>query len=760
MKNLFTPPTPPDFSPKPAASPAMSSGGTPDEAKHFDIVDLKQYFHIVVKRIWLVALCFVISLAVVVVMMIRQVPVYRCQATMLISGGLPVPSRLQQQEVKLYGDYLATQERIIRSSLLQKRAKERVGWPADQVANLLRNVHIYRDTQTSFLSIVVESLDPIFGAEYANALAEEYIDFKAEERMDTSQATVISLTQQANRLREELKKSDLRVIEYEKENKVIAIQERGNIAARYLAELSAKAAGYRTERMLLEAQQPLITQASDEIVLTTLAAPASSFMGYSMPSIMALGVEATNTAMFTGGAEGLIERGVVAQPSWKSVRRKKSELESELVDLRTKFRDAHPRVQAVLAQIKEYDRELNVELQYALQQYYSELESLEIKEKSALLVEKEWEDQALDVARKAHEYANLKQNVARLQSLYDLVFNRLKEIDISIGIEPESIRIMERAIPAQGPMAPRRMQSIFVAALIGIGVGIMLVFMLEYIDDSIRYPEEITKGMGLPFFGVIPSASWDTEDLRSHILANIDQKSGMAEAYRNVRSALLFSSVNSKTKSLAITSSVPREGKTTTSMNLAVSLAQAGMRVLLVDADMRRGELHKYFGLEAGRGLSDMLIGQIKPESIIQRTPIANLDMITTGPFPPNPAELVLRPELKSFLAYAERSYDKIIFDCPPLMAVSESGILCSMADAVVFVVWAGQTSRKLAKLSVRILQERGANLIGCVLNNLEFGRVGYYYYSTYYGYYDYDYHYEDKADGKKAEKKSENKQG
>ena len=757
MKNLFTPPTAPDFAPKPAFQQSSAQISQQEDAKHFDMVDLRQYFHIVVKRIWLVALCFVISLAVMVVMMIKQIPVYRCTATLLISGGLPVPARLQQQEVKLYGDYLATQERIIRSSLLQKRAKERVGWPSDQIANLLRSVQIYRDSQTSFLSIIVESLDPIFGAEYANALAEEFIDFKAEERMDTSQATVISLTQQANRLREELKKSDRRVIEYEKENKVIAIQERGNIAARYLAELSAKAAGYRTERMLLEAQQPLITQASDEIVLTTLASPSSSFMGYGMPSIVALDPHATNAnASFTTGPEGLIERGVISQPSWKSVRRKKSELESELTDLRTKFQDAHPRVQTVLNQIKEYDRELNVELQYALQQYYSDLEALDIKEKSALLVEKEWEDQALDVARKAHEYDNLKQNVARLQSLYDLVFNRLKEIDISIGIEPESIRIMERAQAAGAPIAPRKIQSIFVAALIGIGVGIVLVFLLEYIDDSIRYPEEITKGMGLPFFGVIPAASWDAEDLRSHILSNIDQKSGMAEAYRNVRSALLFSGVKTKIKSLAITSSVPREGKTTTSLNLAVSLAQAGMRVLLVDADMRRGELHKYFGLEAGRGLSDMLIGQIKPESIIQRTPIPNLDMITTGPFPPNPAELVLRPELKSFLTYADRTYDKIIFDCPPLMAVSESGILCSMADAVVFVVWAGQTSRKLAKLSVRILQERGANLIGCVLNNLEFGRVGYYYYSTYYGYYDYDYHYDDKKADKKQGKKTE----
>jgi len=722
-----------------AAPPDM-----PDESKHFDIVDIKQYFHIIVKRIWLVALCFVISLAVMVVMMIRQVPVFRTSTTLLISGGLPIPAKLQYKEGKSYGDYLATQERILRSPLLRRRAKERVGWPADQVNSLLRSVRVRRDRLTAFVTISVDCLDPVLGAEYANALAAEYIDFKAEERMDTSQATVISLTQQANRLREELKKADLRVLNFEKENKVIAIQERGNIAASYLAGLASKAAGYRTERMLLEAQQPLINQASDEIVLTTLAAPVGGMMGMRGASIISLGNSLTNVVpSYSMGAEGLIEHGVISQPGWQNIRRLKAELEAELTDLRRKYRDAHPRIQAVMSLLRDYERQLDVELQFALQKYYSELESLAIREKAAMQVEKEWEDQALIVARKAHEYQNLKSGVSRLQNLYNLVFNRLKEIDISIGIEPATIRIMQRAQPAYSPITPRRLQSIFMAALIGVGIGIGLVFLLEYIDDSIRYPEDITKGMGLKFFGVIPSANWDPEDLRTHVLTNIDQKSGLAEAYRNVRSSLLFSGTEKETKTLVITSSVPREGKTTTSLNLAVSLAQAGTRVLLVDADMRRGEIHKFFGLEAGRGLSDMLIGQVKPESVVQRTHIQNLDMVATGPFPTNPAELVLRPELQSFITFAKRSYDRIIFDAPPLMAVSEAGILCSLVDGVVFVVWAGQTSKKLARLSIQILRGRGANLLGCILNNLEFGRVGYYYYSTYYGYYDYDYHYD-----------------
>ncbi len=733
-KNILTPPRPPTEHAVPATAAA--------ESKHFDIVDLKQYFHVVVKRIWLVALCFVVALAIAVVMMVREVPVFSTTATILISGGLPVPLRMRDRDSSELGsDFFATQERIIRSSLLMQRAKERMGMPMEEVSRLLLNVGVNRIYQTSFISVSVTALDPVFAADFANTLAEEYIEFKAEERMDTSQATAISLTQQANRLREELKKAEERVVAFEKENKVIAISERGNTAAQILADLSSQAAKYRTDRMLLEAQQPLINQASDEIILMALSPAMAPRFGETETAAGARS-GGSNDVMVTGQRqEMLLEKGLIVGENWQGLQREKQRLDAELAYMRQTYKDAHPLIQRNVEALSRIERDLSVEVQVTLQHYQANLDALAIKEKAAKRVELEWEDQAMEVSRKSHEYANLQRNVNRLQALYDLVFNRLKEIDISIGIEPQSIRLMERARPPGAPDRPRKMKKLFVVALIGLGVGLALVFGLEYIDDSIRYPDEVTRGMGLPFFGVIPTAGWDPSDLSSHVLANIDQKSGIAEAYRNVRSALLFSATNAQAKTIVLTSAVPREGKTTTALNLAISLAQGGARILLVDADMRRGQLHKYLGLEAGRGLSEMLAGQIKPESVIQRTRLHNLDLVATGSFPNNPAELLLRPEMENFTEYAKRTYDRVIFDCPPIMAVSEAGILCSLVDGVIFVVWAGQTSRKLARLALQILRERGATIMGCILNNLEFGRVGYYYYSTYYGYY--DYHYE-----------------
>ncbi len=730
----------------PAVPPRVQKSG-------FNIVDLKQYFHIVVKRIWLVALCFVTALAVMVVMLVREVPVYRASSQVLLTRGLDLPVREREVAYERGADFLQTQLRILNSREFLRRARERTGRPSREINEVLIGVNSHVVWRTSIIQINVTSLDPHFAAEFANAVAEEYLDFKAEERMDISQATVINLTHQANRIRDELTRAENRLMTFERENRIIAIRERGNIAAHNLANLSSQAARLRTQRLLLEAQQPLLTEASDEVILAALSSPYPMIAnpGMTRPAMAGLSGESAEGrpageeeyGMGQTGPETLIDMGIIERPDWVSLRRQKSRLEADLEDLRTRFREAHPSIQDTLRKIREIDRNLDVELQFALRQYYSDLEALDIRYKAARRAELAWEEEAIEVARRAHEYQSLQRSVDRLRTMYDLIYRRLKDIDIAIGVEPETVQILQRATAPSSPSAPRKVTSVFMAALIGLGIGLGLVFGLEYIDDSVRYPEEVTEGIGIPFFGLIPSANWNPEDLRSHLLSNLEPKSGLAEAYRNVRSAFLFSGGADEGRSVVITSAVPKEGKTTTCLNLGVSLAQAGSRILVVDADLRRGELHKFFGVEAGRGFSDILAGQAKPESVIQRTGIPNLDMVATGPFPPNPAELMLKPELHSFIDYARKTYDRILFDCPPVMVVSEATILASQVDGVIMVIWAGQTSKKLAQLSAQVLHERGARIYGCVLNNLEFGRVGYYYYSTYYGYYDYDYRYE-----------------
>ncbi len=731
----------PSSGPHAGAAPIPAGSGVPSPSRSFDIVDLKQYFHIIIKRIWLVALCFVIALAVTVINLVREIPTYRATSSLLLSHGLPLPATIRQQEQELQGEYMETQMRILQSGLIISKARERVNRPAEEIAEKLVRISVVPGGKSAIVLISIDATDPTFASDFANAMAEAYLDFKAEERMETSQSTVVSLTQQANRMREELKKAEDKVLAFKKENSMIGMQQKGNIAASILASLAERSANLKTERKIMEAQRPLLSGISDDQILQILQPPSSPLINLQQPSLAASSTNASVAA--ARGPEKLIEQGVIQRPHWEVLKRERVALEGQLASLRTRFRDAHPDIVRVKQSLDANEQATATEVQFALKEYYNKLDAMAVMEQAVERASTEWEDDALVASRKIDEFDNLQRDVSRLRTLYEVISSRLKEIDISVGIEPESVKQLERAAPPSSPVTPRKMQSIFMAALIGIGIGLGLVFGLEYIDDSIRYPEEVSRDLGLTFLGVIPSANWDPDDLKTHLLSNIDQKSGLAESYRNVRSALLFAADQEKMISLVVTSAVPKEGKTTTSLNVSVSLAQAGMRVLLVDGDLRRGELHKFFGIEGGRGFADVLMGQAKPESVIQRTGIPNLDLVATGPFPPNPAELMMRGEFNSFMEYARRAYDRIIFDCPPVMAVSEAATLCSLVDGAILVVWAGQTSRKLSQLTMQIIRQRGAKLIGCVLNNLEFGRVGYYYYSTYYGYYDYNYRYD-----------------
>jgi capsular exopolysaccharide synthesis family protein len=282
-----------------------------------------------------------------------------------------------------------------------------------------------------------------------------------------------------------------------------------------------------------------------------------------------------------------------------------------------------------------------------------------------------------------------------------------------------------------------------VAAFFGIGLGLALAFFVEYIDDSIKLAEEVERDLQLPFLGMVPAAQWNPDDLTAHRLDRVKQQGGVAEAYRVVRSAIIFSIPREKLRSLLLTSAVPREGKTTTCVNLAIGFAQIEERVLLLDADLRRGEIHKYFNLEREKGLSDVLLGEATPEEVVQHTDIPKLDVLPCGAYPSNPAELLLGWRLKETMDWARQHYDRIIVDTPPVMGIADSAILGAACDGTLFIIWAGRTSRRYVRVAKMTAISRGAKIFGFILNNLEPGRVGYYhYYPYYYSYYSRGYYY------------------
>lgn len=729
----------------------VPTGSGDEEPKGFEF---RRYLFVIARRWWLLLACFFAAVMVSLVMIIQQEPMYEASVKIQLTRPRDLPSNLQQRDIDaIVGDYVLTERNVIlNSEELRTMAKERLGLSEEVFGQQGFEVGVDKMWDTAILVVRVRGKEPQPCADYANSLADAYVAYKSSLRTDRSKDTVATLSEQAQTLSDQISAMEDKLMQFRRENGLAAMEELGNPSAEALAKLSRTAMGYRIERMLLEEQQPMLANASDEVVLAALeyglgggaalAAPTLAATGEAAPGAMAL---AAAGAVDGAVAEGLMVQDTGMPPRWEELKRENALLKARLETYRTKYKEKHPAIVETLQKLQENMEALQVEKQFALGQYYSQLEALSIKERGATQVEKRLADQAEEVDRKRNEYASLARNLKRLTSLYDVIFNRLQEIDIAASIQLESVVVLERAKVPSAPVNPRRLQTLFMSALIGLAVGIALILLLDFMDDTLRYPEDAVKALWAPFLGMVPGAHWESKDSGDYWVAKVDASSSYAEAYRNIRSAILLSEAGATCKSLCVVSSVPEEGKTTTCANLATSFALAGKRVLVVDTDLHRGKLHKMFGLAAGVGLSDVVQGRMKWPDVVQKTDVDRLDFIATGRFPENPSEMLMRPALRQFLEEVEQHYDLVMFDAPPVLAVSETAVLAALADAFLLVVLAGRTSRKLVKVALRQLETRGANMLGTVLNNFDLVKVSNYgAYSYYYHYYGYDYTYED----------------
>ena len=732
--------------------------GGDGEPKGFEF---RRYLFVIARRWWLLLAFFFISILVSLVMIIKQEPRFEASVKIQLTRPHDLPSNLQQRDFDaIVGDYVFTERNVIlESEELRAMAKERLGLDDEVFARQGFTVAIDKLYETAILVVRVRGAEPKPCADYANSLADAYVAYKASLRSDRSQDTVTSLSEQAQTLSDQISEMEEKLLQFRRDNGLAAMEELGNPPAEALAKLSRTAMGYRIDRLLLEEQQPMLANASDEVVLAALEYGLAGGPGLATPTLAATGEAAPGDAAIAaagglGGvsAESLVAQGVVVPPRWEELKRDNARLKARLETYRTKYKEKHPLIVDTLQQLQENMEALQVEKQFALGQYYSQLEALTIKENSASQVEKRLEDQAEDIDRKRNEYASLSRNLKRLNNLYDVIFNRLQEIDIASSLTVDSVVVLERAKVPSAPVNPRNLQTLFISALIGLAAGVALIILLDFMDDTLRYPDDATKALGMPFLGMVPGAHWEAKSSSDYWVANVDSSSSYSEAYRNIRSAILLGDLGSTCKTLCVVSAVPQEGKTTTCANLATCFAQSGRRVLLIDTDLHRGKLHKMFGLAAGIGLSDIVEGRAKWTDVIQRTAVDGLDFIATGKFPDNPSEMMMKPALREFLSAAEAQYDLVMMDAPPILAVSETAILATLADACLMVVLAGRTSRKLVKVAMRQLETRGANLMGTVLNNFDLVKVSNYgAYGYYYHYYGYDYSYEDDKAEQKA---------
>jgi capsular exopolysaccharide synthesis family protein len=347
----------------------------------------------------------------------------------------------------------------------------------------------------------------------------------------------------------------------------------------------------------------------------------------------------------------------------------------------------------------------------------------------------------------------LKQDIETKKGfLKELVDKQRGNDVIAIGTD-NNISIAEIAIPPEVPVAPRRLTTVMGALFLSTLFGMGLALFLEYLDDTIRTTEEIETYLGLPALAAIPridslpkrklllvGANEDGETAAnptSELLIHNDSRSSLAEAYRQLRTSILLSTAGHAPKSLLITSSLPSEGKTTTAINTAISLAQTGAKVLIIDADMRRPRLHSIFNISNAQGLSTILSSDSQDESVldvIEFDEESRLNLLPSGPVPPNPAELIGSEQMANLLKTLQNNFTHVVVDSPPIASFTDGVLVASMVDGVILVVNSGRSSRQVVRRSRQLLMDIGAKIFGVVLNNVNLrSQDNYYYYQSYY---------------------------
>ena len=435
-----------------------------------------------------------------------------------------------------------------------------------------------------------------------------------------------------------------------------------------------------------------------------------------------------------------------------ALRARLADLEAELIDLRGGYTEEHPQIKLIVRKIEMMEQELSGvatdELQamratYQIKRATEESLKAEVASLTAL---------SLSLNRNQLDFERLQRDRQNAEQMYSMVLKRHKEAEMEQMMNVNNASVVKRASLPGAPIAPVRRNYILLTSFLGMALALGLAFLRDLFDSTIKSHETL-EATGHPVLGIFPMLAAE-EPQKRDLFVSTDIKSSAAECARSLRTNLLFMNPESPPTFLSVSSPSPQEGKSTVAIALAVTMAQSGSKTLLVDADMRRPRLHKTFNLSNDRGLSSLIIGEGDLKDVVQSTSQERLEVLSCGPIPPNPAELLHAPGFRTLLEELHKTYDRVIFDAPPVNPVSDPMVLATMVDGVVVVASANQTREPALAMALRRLNEVKAPIAGLVLNKVELRTGltgGYGSYNYQYQYYSAGYYAEDSDDNSKV---------
>ncbi len=731
---------------------------------------LREYLRILIKRKWMVIAVIGGIFMAVAIASLRQTPIYEAVGRIAVNkadsnlitfkDSTPVVDYYDQSDLDtevriLQSDLMALQ--VIRQLNLDRRPE--FGGHSDQkqpnlvadplqtdsnrtsalLAGFRGNLHVTLIPNTRIIEIHYNSTDPQLAASAVNTLAATYVEQNFKTKFESTMQASDWLSKQLVDLQMKVETSQEKLVRYQKEHEILGIDEKQNITTEKLDELNKEMTMAESDRMQKEAVYRQ-TQSND-------------------PEAVAAAIVADTAGGGSVAGSALLDK----------LREQQVGLKIQVAELSTQFGPSYPKVAQLNNQLKEIDRQLQSETNKAVDhlkgQYLAALQRENMLRGS---FEKQ-KQEANKLNESAIEYSILKRDLDSNRTLYEGLLEKLKEAGVTAGLRSNNFRIIDAARVPTSPSEPNIPRNLSFALVLGVISGVGLAFLLENMDNTVRTPEQAQAISGLPSLGMIPlgskSANHGATGKRLALTASkevvetvtlVRPQSQMAESYRALRTSLLLSNLGAPPKVIVVTSARPQEGKTTTSINAAIVLAQKGVRVLLVDADLRRPSIHKTLGMGPGSGLSNVLTGSATVQQTIATSPILpNLFIMPAGTPPPNPAELLASSNMRDLLAELREQFDHIVIDTPPTLSVTDAVVLSPRADATILVIRSGQTTKPALRRARDILMQVNAHVAGVLLNAVDLTSPDYYYYYEYQGKYSQYYQEDPAGTGNEAEPKA-----
>jgi capsular exopolysaccharide synthesis family protein len=558
-----------------------------------------------------------------------------------------------------------------------------------QAAAFLGRIQVVPVRGSRLVDVYFVSADPQFAARAVNVVAEEYVNENLEFRLSNTDKTLQWLTEEVAKQQNVVQASERMLAEYRENKNALSLEDRQNIIVSRLNQVNDAASRARTTRIQKEALYNQVVGAKDREGLTMIA----------------------------------------ANPFVQQLKTRIVELQRDQVRLQERYGDKHPDVQRVNGQIIDAQRQLDAEIDKSVAAIKSDYQAALDEEKQLARDLEGQKGQATDLNRKSIDYSVLQREAESNRQVYESLLQREKELRVVSNSRANNVRLLDTAEVPGSPFTPNTRRAWMMALLFGLGLGVAAAFAIDYLDDTVKTPEDVTWRLHLNFLGLVPKVHGERHPLLSGPVPH-----DFGEAFRALRTALVAGSGTDATHLIAITSTQPLEGKTTTAVNIALALAIGGARVLLIDADMRRPSLHKAMRLPNDRGLAELLSGKARMREVVQRCGDPNLLVIPAGVTPSNPSELLASDRMRAFLhQLATGPFDWVIIDTPPVLAVTDAVILAPLVHSVSFVVGADMTRWRLAERAIETLQAGHPRSIAAILNRVDFDRNRYYY-SRYYG--------------------------